>query len=282
MGNKKNSSNVIASPAKKRCCPSERKEKGASSGKCLQKPGEAGLDLSVVLPCLNEAGTVGVCVQEALVFLRQMRLSGEVLVVDNGSTDGSANAASQSGARVVLAKRRGYGAALRAGFAKARGRVIIMGDCDATYDFLHLQGIYEPLAAGTYDLVIGDRFAGGIQRGAMPLSHKLGVRFLSAVGRYVTKTNVRDFHCGLRGLTKEAACRLPFQTTGMEFATEMIALAAHEGLRIGQTPVALRRCPEKKRKSKLRTLPDGLRHLRYMANVNRQNKAAERQESGGK
>ena len=240
---------------------------GSSAGRlCPRREGEP--EISVVMPCLNEEATVAACVEEAMDFFRQMSLSGEVVVVDNGSTDGSANVAERSGARVVLAPRRGYGAALRAGFAGARGRVIIMGDCDQTYDFRHLRGIYEPLASGAFDLVIGDRFAGGIEKGAMPLSHKIGVRFLSAVGRFITKTNIRDFHCGLRGLTREAA-RLPFRTTGMEFATEMIVLAARAGLRLGQTPVPLRRCP-KKRRSKLRTLPDGLRHLRYMTYINRQ------------
>ncbi len=228
-------------------------------------------ELSVVLPCLNEASTVAACVEDAKAFFRQMSLSGEVVVADNGSSDGSAYEARRAGARVIRVKRRGYGRALRAGIAASRGRVICMGDCDQTYDLRHLQGLYEPLAAGRCDLAIGDRFAGGIERGAMPLSHRLGVRALSALGRWVTKTKVRDFHCGLRGLTRDAARRLSFRTTGMEFASEMIALAAKEGLRIGQAPVPLRRCPQKERRSKLRALPDGLRHLRYLLSVKARN-----------
>ena len=139
----------------------------------------------------------------------------------------------------------------------------IFGDSDTTYDFMKLGKLYRPLAEGRADVMIGDRFAGGMEKGAMPWSHRIGVRLLSAMGRRRYRTDVRDFHCGMRGLTRKAAEQLAFRTGGMEFATEMIALAAKAGLRIGQCPVRLRKCTLD-RKSKLRTLPDGNRHLRYM------------------
>ena len=231
-------------------------------------PTDDALDLTVVMPCLDEVESVASCVDDALGYIQSRALRGEVLVVDNGSRDGSAEAAAAHGARVIGEARRGYGMALRAGIAESRGRVILMGDCDTTYDFRRLDGLYRPLANNEADMVIGDRFAGGIQRGAMPLSHRLGVKWLSALGRWRYRTDVRDFHCGQRGLTREAACALDFTAAGMEFATEMIARAAAAGLRIAQTPVVLRKCASEKRRSKLRTLPDGFRHLRYIIQSN--------------
>ena len=220
-------------------------------------------DLSVVMPCLNEEATVGQCVDDAFAFIARRCLRGEVIVADNGSGDRSAAIAESHGARVIREERKGYGYALRSGIAAARGRVILMGDSDLTYDFLRMDGLYDPLAGGAYDMMIGDRFAGGLEKGAMPLSHRVGVKALSFFGRRRYHTDVRDFHCGLRGLTAGAAESLSFQTGGMEFATEMIALAARAGLRIGQCPVSLRKC-EMNRRSKLRPLPDGNRHLIYM------------------
>ena len=224
------------------------------------------IDVSVVMPCRNEEDAVGACVDEARRLLAAEGLQGEILVVDNASTDRSAEIAAAHGARVVREDRPGYGNALRAGIAAARGRAILMGDCDTTYSFLQANRFLGDLLAGKCDIVIGDRFAGGIEKGAMPLNHRLGVRFLSRLGRWKTKTNVRDFHCGLRGLTKEAAEKLDFRAEGMEFATEMIALAARAGMRIGQYPVSLRKCT-RNRKSKLRTLPDGIRHLKYLLGI---------------
>ena len=224
------------------------------------------------MPCRNEEAAVVRCIREAERFLVRRGLRGEILVVDNGSTDRSAEMAAGTAARILTEARPGYGLALRAGIAAAAGNVILMGDCDTTYDFEHMDGLYDPLARGEADIMIGDRFAGGIEKGALPLSHRVGVRFLSALGRWRTHTAVRDFHCGLRGLTREAARILNFRTEGMEFATEMIALGARQGLRIGQVPVPLRRC-QAPRKSKLRTLPDGCRHLKYLveyANSTRQ------------
>lgn len=224
---------------------------------------EESLELSVVMPCLNEEQTVGICVSEARGFLEKHRIRGEILVVDNGSGDASADVAQKCGARVICQSRKGYGNALRAGIANSRGCVIIMGDCDTTYDFSHLETMYQLLAQNQSDLVIGNRFSGGMEQGSMPWSHKWGVRFLSWMGRMLLHTDVYDFHCGLRGLTRSAAQQLEFYTEGMEFATEMIAQAARQELRIRQTPVILRKC-HYPRKSKLRTVRDGLRHFMYI------------------
>ena len=220
------------------------------------------IDLSVVMPCLNEEKTVGNCIREAQKYIKENGLTGEIIVVDNKSDDASARIARRSGARVLIQKRRGYGIAIRTGIRAAKGKVIIIGDCDMTYDFYHLDDIYTPLITGEYDVMIGDRLK-NIDKGAMPLSHKVGGCMLSLLGRLRYHVDVRDFHCGLRGITKEAAGRLTFRTEGMEFATEMIAEAAAEDLLIGQTEVVLRRCPFD-RKPKLRTVRDGVRHLMFI------------------
>ena len=227
---------------------------------------EESLNLTILMPCLNEAATVGISVREAAAFLEKNRIRGEILVVDNGSTDASAAIAESCGARVVAQPQKGYGNALRTGLAHSRGSVIIMGDCDTTYDFLHLEELYAMLLSSKWDMVIGNRFAGGIEKGSMPLSHKWGVRFLSWLGRMRLHTDIYDFHCGLRGLTRAAAETLEFQAGGMEFATEMIAVAVKSGLSVGQVPVALRTCTQA-RKSKLRTIRDGLRHLVYIGKL---------------
>ena len=221
------------------------------------------VDITIVMPCLNEAYTVGLCVREALSFIEKHHMLGEVLVVDNGSEDDSAAAAEKAGAKVLRQSKRGYGSAIRTGIANSRGSVIIIGDCDTTYDFAHLEEMYRMLSAGEWDMVIGNRFAGGMEPGSMPLSHKWGVRFLSWVGRTALHTDIYDFHCGLRGLTRSAAEKMELHTDGMEFATEMIAEAVQQGLRLQQTAVILRKCVYK-RKSKLRTIRDGLRHLVYI------------------
>lgn len=221
------------------------------------------LDISIIMPCLNEEAAVGASVDEAMKFMENNSLRGEVIVVDNGSIDKSAQEAKTHGAKVISEPRRGYGRALRTGFEQALGKVVIMGDCDTTYDFLHMEQMYQLLAKGDCDMVMGNRFAGGIKKGAMPLSHRLGVRFLSYCGRKKFKVNVYDFHCGIRGFRKEALEKLELKTDGMEFATELIAEAARKGLIIKEIPVPLRKC-EANRSSKLRTIRDGLRHLRYI------------------
>lgn len=224
------------------------------------------LSLTILMPCLNEVATVGSSIREAAAFLKKNGITGEILVVDNGSTDNSAAMAERCGAKVLIQPERGYGNALRTGLAHSRGKAIILGDCDTTYDFLHLEQLYEMLSSGQWDVVIGNRFAGGLEKGSMPLSHRWGVRFLSWLGRKRLHTDIYDFHCGLRGLTRTAAERLEFHTGGMEFATEMIAVAVKSGLSVGQVPVRLRRCTQA-RQSKLRTLRDGLRHLVYIGKL---------------
>lgn len=229
----------------------------------MKMPEKESLELSVIMPCLNEESTVGHCVDEAREFMRKYRINGEVLVVDNGSEDESAVIAQRHGARVITEEKSGYGNAIRAGITASKGKVLIVGDCDTTYDFLHLEEMYQPLAEGKCDMVIGNRYAGGIEPGAMSWSHRWGVRFLSFCARIRFRTDVYDFHCGLRGLTRKTAQTLDLHTEGMEFATEMIGEAAENHLRITQTPVVLRKC-EYKRESKLRTVQDGFRHLIYI------------------
>ena len=221
------------------------------------------VELSIVMPCLNEESTVGSCVRDAMCFLKENDINGEILVVDNGSKDASADMARQQGAIVITEPLVGYGNALRTGFTNAAGKIIIMGDCDTTYDFSNLREMYDLLDSGTCDLVVGNRYTGGIEKGAMSIVHKLGVRFLSFCGRKRYDVDIYDFHCGLRGLTKGAYEQMQLECEGMELATEMIAKAAKNELRIRELPVPLRKC-RIERKSKLRTIRDGMRHILYM------------------
>lgn len=220
-------------------------------------------DISFIMPCLNEEQTVGGCIDEAKKFIETAGISGEILIVDNGSDDNSAEIAKVHGAQVIFEPKKGYGQALRTGINAAKGKVLIMGDSDLTYDFYHIRNFYEPLSRGDCDMVMGNRLNRSMEKGAMPLSHKIGVRFLSEIGRWRYHVKVRDFHCGLRGIMKEAANRLDFSTTGMEFATEMIAEASRKKLRIKQCNTTLRVCPYN-REVKLRTFRDGWRHLHYL------------------
>ncbi len=220
------------------------------------------LELSIIMPCLNEEKSVRFCIREAQEFFKKHRIRGEILIVDNGSIDNSVQEAKRTGARVVVEKRRGYGRALRRGIYESSGKYLILGDCDTTYDFQNLELMVEALRAGN-DMVIGDRFAGGIEKGAMSFSHKLGVRALSFLGRCRYHVKVRDFHSGLRGISREAALLLCLRTAGMEFATEMIAEGARKGCVIAQVPVRLRNS-RVERISHLRTLEDGVRHVWYM------------------
>jgi hypothetical protein len=215
------------------------------------------------MPCLNEAETVGLCVQKALGYLARSGLDGEVLLADNGSTDGSAAIARGLGARVVNIVDTGYGAALKGGIAAARGRFIIMGDADGSYDFSQLDNFVARLREG-YDLVVGNRFRGGIEAGAMPALHRwLGNPVLSFIGGVFFKTRIRDFHCGLRGFNTDAVRRLDLKAPGMEFASEMIVRGVHAGLRITEVPTTLTR-DGRSRSSHLRTWRDGWRHLRFL------------------
>ena len=221
------------------------------------------LEVSVILPCRNEETTVGICIDEALECLSQHGIRGEILVVDNASDDSSAQIAREHGAKVIEEAAKGYGNALRAGIEAACGRILLIADSDTTYDMGELFSLYDKIKNEGFDMVIGDRFEGGIESGAMSLSHVFGGRMLSAIARLRFHNDINDFHCGLRGITKEAAEKLALNTEGMEFATEMIAKASKRGMRIGQVPVSLKnsRFP---RESKLRTIRDGFRHLFFI------------------
>src|SRR5579863_3549867 len=225
--------------------------------------GSAPPEVSVVMPCLNESLTLGTCIQKAFATLRSQGISGEVIVADNGSTDGSQAIAYELGARVVTVQTRGYGSALRAGIEAARGRLVIMGDSDDSYDFTQLGDFVNKLNDG-FDLVMGNRFQGGIRPGAMPLLHRyLGNPGLSWLGRLFFKCPVGDFQCGLRGFRKEAIDRLELRTLGMEFSTEMVVKATLFNLRIAEIPTTL--SPDgRDRSPHLRTWRDGWRYLRFL------------------
>jgi hypothetical protein len=221
------------------------------------------LELTILMPCLDEAETLPTCIRKAQQFLTEHGVSGEVLVADNGSTDGSPGLATQLGARVVPVATRGYGAALIGGIAAARGRYVIMGDADDSYDFSALGPMLAALRDGA-DLVMGDRFAGGILPGAMPPLHRyLGNPVLSFIGRLFFGGDIRDFHCGLRGFRRDSARALDLQTTGMEFASELVVKALLAQQRVEQVPVVL--SPDgRSRPPHLRSWRDGWRHLRFL------------------
>lgn len=221
------------------------------------------LELTILMPCLNEARTLAACIEQAQTFLRDSGVVGEVLIADNGSNDGSQALAHSLGARVIQVADRGYGAALRGGIDAARGRYVIMGDSDQSYDFSRLGPFVEALRQG-YDLVMGNRFAGGIAPGAMPFLHRyLGNPVLSFLGRRFFGGPLRDFHCGLRGFSCAAIKRLGLVTPGMEFASEMIVKALQAQLRVTEVPTTLAK-DGRDRPPHLNTWRDGWRHLRFL------------------
>jgi glycosyltransferase involved in cell wall biosynthesis len=224
---------------------------------------DAELELTIVMPCLDEAETLEICIEKALGSLRENGIAGEVLIADNGSTDGSQDIARRLGARVVDIDVRGYGAALQGGIKAARGRYVIMGDADDSYDFSNLMPFVEKLREG-YELVMGNRFRGGVAPGAMPPLHRyLGNPVLTWVGRLFFRSECKDFHCGLRGFSREASLRLGLQTTGMEFASEMVVKATLMGQKITEVPTTL--SPDgRSRAPHLRSWRDGWRHLRFL------------------
>ena len=224
------------------------------------------MELTVLMPCLNEENTVAVCVTQALDFLHAHGIDGEILVSDNGSSDASVRLAEEAGARVVHCEKKGYGNALRYGISKAEGIYVIMADCDLSYHFEEAYPMYRLLKSGA-DMVIGDRFAGDMEKGAMPLLHKyFGVPVLSFLGRMRYHTDIKDFHCGMRGVNRERFLSLGCKCEGMEFATEMIGRAARNGQWLEQTPVKLYK-DGRGRKSHLRSVRDGLRHLHIMGEI---------------
>src|SRR4051794_4605382 len=221
------------------------------------------LELTVVLPCLNEAETVSLCVGKAVAWIRDAGVAGEVIVADNGSTDGSRELAAAAGARVVTVRRKGYGNALIAGIRAARSTYVLMADADDSYDLENLGPFLQQLRNGD-DLVMGNRFAGGIEPGAMPWLHRrIGNPVLSGIGRLFFRTPVRDFHCGIRAFRKDAITQLGLRAGGMEFASEMIVKASLADLKISEVPTTLR--PDgRTRAPHLRSFRDGWRHLRFL------------------
>jgi hypothetical protein len=219
--------------------------------------------LTILMPCLNEAETIGTCIRKAQSFLARAEVPGEIVIADNGSTDGSQQIALDLGARVVHAPQRGYGAALRTGIAAARGQFTVMGDADDSYDFANLDGFLEQLRRGA-DMVVGNRFGGGIMPGAMPFLHRyLGNPVLSLIGRTFFRIGIADFHCGLRGFRTESVRQLGLQSNGMEFASEMIVRSALAGLRLAEVPTTLKK-DGRSRPPHLRTWHDGWRHLKFL------------------
>lgn len=221
------------------------------------------MEVSIVMPCLNESRTISVCVVKALSTLKNLDISGEVIVADNGSTDGSQFLATKAGARVVNVEEKGYGAAYLGGIPETKGKFIIIGDSDDTYDFTDLKRFIQPLRDG-YDFVIGNRLSGSIEKGAMPWANRyIGNPFLSAFLNLLFKTGVSDAHCGMRAFTRDAFEKMQLKTVGMEFASEMVIKASQARLKIKQFPITLHKS-KYDRKPHLRPLPDGWRHLRFM------------------
>ena len=221
------------------------------------------MELTILMPCLNESRTLKICIDKAQKFLTDNNIDGEILVADNGSTDGSQDIAREAGARVVDISEKGYGAALIGGCNVAYGKYVIMGDSDDSYDFLNLMPFIEKLRDG-YDLVMGNRFKGGIEKDAMPPLHRyLGNPILSFIGRVLYKSNIKDFHCGLRGYNKESILKLNLHTLGMEYASEMVVQATLHNLKITEVPTTLKK-DGRDRPPHLRSWSDGWRHLTFL------------------
>lgn len=220
-------------------------------------------ELSILMPCLNEAETLATCIKKAQKALESLNVNGEIVIADNGSTDGSPEIAASLGARVIHVAEKGYGSALLGGIKAARGKYIIMGDADDSYDFTNLGPFLDKLRAG-YDLVMGNRFKGGIAPNAMPPLHRyLGNPVLTGIGRLFFRSQCGDFHCGLRGFSKAAIQRLDLRTRGMEFASETVVKASLHGLRITEVPTTLS-VDGRNRPPHLRSWRDGWRHLRFL------------------
>ena len=221
------------------------------------------MELTILMPCLNESKTLKSCINKAKLFLVTHHIDGEILIADNGSTDGSQDIARSLGARVVDIDEKGYGAALIGGCNAALGKYVIMGDSDDSYNFLNLMPFVEKLREG-YELVMGNRFKGGIEPGAMPPLHRyIGNPVLSFIGRVLYHSNIKDFHCGLRGYNRESILKLNLHTTGMEYASEMVVQATLHKLKICEVPTTLRK-DGRNRPPHLRSWSDGWRHLTFL------------------
>jgi glycosyltransferase involved in cell wall biosynthesis len=226
-------------------------------------PDERRVELSIVMPCLNEQETVAACVRKAIASLRAAGIAGEVIVADNGSTDDSVQLAQIEGARIVNIEQKGYGNALKGGILASRGEYVLMADSDDSYDFGHAPRFVERLRAGS-DLVMGNRFRGGISRQAMPFLHRyLGNPVLTAIGQLFFNSPCGDFHCGIRAIRKDSFQRMDIRSTGMEFASEMVVKASLLGMKVSEVPTTLN--PDgRSRAPHLRTWRDGWRHLRFL------------------
>lgn len=214
------------------------------------------------MPCLNEEKTVTICINKALAFLEKNGIKGEVLVADNGSTDNSIELIKKTRARMINVSEKGYGSALINGIKAAKGKYIIMGDCDDSYDFENLMPFLNELK-NNYDLVMGNRYLGGIEKGAMSISHKIGVKALTYLGNIIYKTKLGDYHCGLRGFNKEKILKLNLEHKGMDFASEIILKCAKKGYKIKEIPTTLKK-DGRKTSSHLKTIPDGILHVKCL------------------
>lgn len=227
------------------------------------------VELTILIPCLNEEETIGIVVKKARNFLKKNRINGEVLVVDNNSTDASFSIARHNGARVIQEVTKGYGSALICGNKNANGKFIIMGDADDSYDFSSIMPFLEQLRNGD-DLVVGNRFLNKMEKGAMPFTHRyIGNPFLSYVGRKLFKITIGDFHCGLRGYRKDQIIGLDLQAQGMDYASEMIIQAKLSNLKISEVPITLYRDKRVNCRSHINTINDGFRHLKLMFRIYR-------------
>ncbi len=219
------------------------------------------IEVSVVMPCLNEADSVGICIEKAIEGLKKAGVSGEIIVVDNGSTDNSIQIANSKGARVIKEPIKGYGSAYITGIRHAKGKYVVMGDADDSYDFTQIEKFLKPLQKGS-DLVMGSRLKGEILKGAMPWTHRyIGNPFLTSFLQFLFHTKVSDAHCGMRAFSKEAFDKVGFKTKGMEFASEMIVKALRAGLKIKEVPIKYH---PRRGKSKLVPMEDAWRHMRFM------------------
>lgn len=219
-------------------------------------------EFTFILPCLNEEKTLAYCIDEIKKCIDKNELNAEILLSDNGSTDNSVKIAKEKGVRVEVCEKKGYGNALIYGNQKAYGKYCIMGDSDGSYDFLNLEEFIKCVREG-YDLVVGNRFKGGIQKGAMKLNHKIGVKFLSGIANLFFNTPIKDYHCGLRAYNLESIKSLELSHEGMEYASEMIIMAHINNLKIIEVSTTLKK-DLRNGKSHLRTVKDGMRHLRLI------------------
>lgn len=224
------------------------------------KKGIKNIEITVLIPCLNEEKTIGICIDKVFEVFKRYKINGEVLVIDNNSIDNSKEIAKEKGARVLILKEKGYGCAIRYGIKKAYGKYIIMGDADDSYNFLEIFPFISSLREG-YDFVIGNRFKGIIEKGAMPFSHRyIGTPIISLIGNILYKTNISDYNCGLRGFNRNKILKLRLNCTGMEFASEMIIKVAKSKYKLKEIPINLYK-DARNRKPHLNTIRDGIRHL---------------------